>query len=96
VRELLDLNPRWVGDGDGRLAVGISFECPGACCAAKFMKERLAVLFWNPITGGDPVSGTRHFRRAGETFTTLTLKPAIDCSADGHWTGWIKDGKVYP
>ena len=31
---------------------------------------------------------------AGRTFDDLTLAPSIDCSASGHWHGYITDGKV--
>jgi hypothetical protein len=32
------------------------------------------------------------WQRTGETFETLTLTPSVDCSAWGHWHGFITNG----
>lgn len=34
------------------------------------------------------------WQRIGETFETLTLTPSVDCSASGHWHGFINAGVV--
>lgn len=33
--KLTELNPRWWADGEGRRGMGITFDCPGPCCAGK-------------------------------------------------------------
>ncbi len=51
---LLDLNPRWFDvPGVGGAKDGVTFECPGACCAGKPERQRIGVQFANPI-GAEP------------------------------------------
>lgn len=44
---LVDLNPRWWGDGE-RQQLGVSFECPHC------RQVRLGIAFLNPPDGGPP------------------------------------------
>lgn len=50
--KLTDLNPRWFAE-DGRQGQGVTFDCPGGCCAGK--GTRLAATFANPVDGGAPL-----------------------------------------
>ncbi len=36
--------------------------------------------------------GDMRWQRTGETFEALTLSPSIDCSAWGHWHGFLTNG----
>ena len=98
---LVDLDPHWTADDDGRHGMGISFECPH--CPAAGNPERLGVQFANPIDGGEPSGekSRRHSRglaplwhRTGDTFETLTLTPSVDASEGGHWHGFIAGGEI--
>ena len=98
---LVELNPNWTSEGDGRSGQGVAFQCPvhrGVCY--------LAVPFQNPIDGGlrmrEGMGKTRdcYWQRTGETFDTLTLTPSIHV-LDGpkdqrttHWHGHITEGDV--
>jgi hypothetical protein len=78
---LVDLNPRWWADGDGRHGMGITFDCPGKCCTAKLptseepretpykvdhpFRQRLGVAFANPVDGGVPEHLIPHHDGAG-------------------------------
>lgn len=90
---LIDLNPRWVTSA-GRTGAGLSFDCPGTCCATAAVRQRMQVLFRNPMDGGDPSVGEPRWNRSGSTFDDLTLTPSIDASASGHFHGWISNGEV--
>lgn len=105
---LADLNPRWSGSS-GRSGAGVTFDCPGPCCAGKpsvistpegsekdyeGSKERLYVPFRNPIDGGDPIMGEPRWNRIGETFDTLSLTPSVDASRFGHWHGFVREGNI--
>ena len=106
---LADLNPRW-SEAYGRPGdrIGITIDCPGACCAGKTLseieagdkpsdqtKERLFIPFANPPGGAAPFQTTGAlWQRTGETFDDLTLTPSVDASAWGHWHGFICDGGI--
>lgn len=85
--------------------MGVSFLCPvhgdrgaaGACY--------LGVWFENPLDGGPRFNGETYrprkgektgygvyWRRAGQTFDSLTLDASVD--APGHWHGYIRAGEV--
>lgn len=97
---LTELAPRWAVDlaiviggvqkiYEGRHGMAISFDCPHC------RTERLAVWFANPIDGLPPPDDAKKlWRRVGDTFDTLTLRPSIDASQFGHWHGVIVDGEV--
>lgn len=101
--KLTDLNPRWVGAGgegisdkDGnpvpaRHGVGVSFDCPCGCGTRTYLD------FQNPLDGG-PAHDTRgpHWKRQGETFETLTLKPSIRRTPPRGcgWHGFVTNGEV--
>ena len=99
--KLIDLEPHWHVDKEGREGQGISFLCPHC------LKQRLGVDFENPIDGGTPIPSrvikngkgevdfvTFHWKREGETFETLTLHPSVDASKQGHWHGSITKGEI--
>lgn len=98
-RRLIDLDPSWWGDGsgDGR-KLGVTFACPlgpDRNCGGYH-----GVPFENPIGGGTPQSlGSAGatgplWRRAGETFETLTLVPSINTLTGCRWHGFITCGEV--
>lgn len=98
---LTDLEPGWLGAGDGR-KLGIHFLCP--CCK----ETRIGVYFKNPIGGGEPMpeskrtyvdkDGQKHvqplWQRENEMFEDLTLKPSINASGSGHWHGHVTNGRI--
>jgi len=49
---LTDLNPRWI-DAPDRQGLGVTFDCP--CCVGTARAVRIAVVFTNPLDGGEPV-----------------------------------------
>lgn len=105
--KLIDLDPRWWGDGSGR-RLGVSFLCPHC------REVRLGVAFTNPDDGGSPypfndiplrlehvheprtfdVPPGAHWQRSGEMFDIMTLSPSIDASKSGHWHGFVQNGEV--
>jgi hypothetical protein len=96
----VDLNPRWMkDDATGRTGLGIEFDCPGDCCSHAAQKAQFAVPFMNPLDGGEPFGlgpelGPFLWPRDGDTFETLTLMSDVDSSWNGHWRGFVRDGKV--
>ena len=90
---------------NGKALCGIRFNCPhcGERLAVMFkpfidpnnLYRNVAWAFPdapNPNTG--EVSSIKFWDRTGDTFENLTLAPSIDCSASGHWHGFIKNGEV--
>lgn len=101
---LVDLNPHWVGyGGEGvfvtatgeqvprREKVGVSLDCP---CGGK-CGQRPTWLFENPQDGGPPLKGTT-WKRTGETFETLTLRPSLLRRAGCKWHGYLTNGILEP
>lgn len=78
-----------------RVGVGVILTCPCGSCD-EF--HELYVPFENPLDGGPSIEpGHPRWRRAGETFETLTLTPSIlrTRSKGGcGWHGWITNGEV--
>ena len=94
---LVDLFAEWI-QHDGRV-VGVKFAC--AHCPHVEGAPTLAVLFANPLDGGPPApddpgavgnNAGRRWQRAGDTLDTLSLSPSVDCSACGHWHGFVTAG----
>lgn len=92
-KKLANLDPRWISNA-GRVGAGISFSCPGNCCADAPLKYRVHVLFRNPMDGGDPSHGEPRWNRTGITFDTLSLTPSVDCSGQGHFHGFVTNGEI--
>jgi hypothetical protein len=105
--KLTELDPRWITFGsaaenfkDKRWYLGLTFLCPHC------REQRLAVFFQNEIDDGvrwayetwDSLKmvtdGHVLWQREGDTFDTITLKPSIDVSFDGHWHGFITNGDI--
>jgi len=80
-----ELLPQWVALKD-REGQAVSFLCPCDC------GTRVVIPFMNPIDGGEPMTGPRHWRRAGFTFDSLVLSPSIYFQSHCHIT--IKGGVV--
>jgi hypothetical protein len=93
---LVDLDPRWTFDADGRRGMGVSFDCPCTSCRAPGADPMsIHVPFTNPIDGGAPFERRPvTWQREGDTFETLTLTPSVDASHFGHWHGFIRNGEI--
>lgn len=107
--KLTELDPRWVGLGNGSdFRNGLTFLCPH-CVALGKRDQRLGVFFRPPIdpqkwesriTNGGYSSEIKCWDREGDTFETLSLSPSIDCSGTGridfpgHWHGHIQLGEI--
>lgn len=97
---LNELEPHWVGaGGEGiwdkdmkpvpeRHGVGISFICPCGC------GTRLAIMFTNPLDGGEAIGDRTTWQRTGETFDNLTLAPSILRVGGCAWHGFITCGEI--
>lgn len=93
---LTELNPRWINYNGSKL--GITFDCPH--CKA----VRLGVAFHhlgNEQMDDSCILATSPNEKiwtetnpAPDTFDNITLTPSIDCSAAGHWHGFITNGIV--
>ncbi len=104
-RRLVDLRPSWCGaGGEGvftrgendelipvpeRTGVGITFECPCGC------DQRAFIGFENPLDGKGPHDPREkaQWRRTGDTFETLTLRPSIQRVHGCRWHGFLTDGE---
>lgn len=99
--KLVDLNPSFVGtggegitDANGdpvprREGIGLSLDCPcGDKACPKFF-----VAFENPLGGSKP-TGKPWWKRNGNTFDTLTLRPSILRKSHCGWHGYITAGEV--
>lgn len=93
---LTELNPRWLAyDG---IRLGVTFDCP--CCKT----QRLGVPFHHAaseLTDDEHIlaispqaSIWTETNPADDNFENLSLSPSIDCSASGHWHGFITNGDV--
>ena len=100
---LTDLDPRWAKDFSDGPITRVNFECPH--CKATGAPQMLSVPFAPTIPDGvfqalgvpwpNPhVMGGKVWQRSGEDFSTLSLTPSLDCSACGHWHGFITNGEV--
>lgn len=100
---LVDLNPRFfshggegVSDEAGnpipkRKGIGVSFDCP--CLSPSCI--RVAIPFDKPLDGGpSPHPEPNTWKRTGDTFETLTLKPSIKRLDNCKWHGWVTNGEV--
>lgn len=91
---LVALSPRWWAE-DGRQGQGVSFICPHCLSAGVARPTRLAVAFENPLDDGSPPDArTRLWRRAGQEFDMLTIRPSIDATQIGHGHWLVTDGGV--
>jgi hypothetical protein len=86
-------------DATGRTGLGVEFDCPGECCSHAARKVQFVVPFANPLDGGQPFGlkpelGPFLWVRDGDTFETLTLKPAVSGIWNGHWWGFVTAGNV--
>jgi hypothetical protein len=98
---LVDLHPVWVGAGgegirnaDGspapaRTGIGVSFDCPDGCGKHCF------IPFENPLDGGPPIHPvSAQWKRTGDTFETLTLRPSLQRLGGCRWHGYITNGEA--
>jgi hypothetical protein len=105
--KLIDLDPNWFVDKEGRHGQGVSFLCPHC------REIRIGVDFSNPIDGDVIIPSrklsngkmTEHWKREGDSFENLSLTPSVDFKLyekdkDGkeivtpHWHGFIKNGII--
>lgn len=105
MKNLTDLNPRWVdygGEGvtrtDGssiphQRGVGITFNCPCGCGDRAFVAFDVALDGSAYTQGNDP-----RWHRQGVTFNSLTLSPSIQRHKIGDdgcdWHGFIENGRT--
>ncbi len=68
--------------------MGISFDCPGH----RDVYCRLAVMFANPVDGGESYGVQYQWQRTGDTFETLSLTPSVN--VPDHWHGHVTNGDV--
>jgi hypothetical protein len=101
--------PRCHGDGfeyapmPARHGVGVSFLCTCPTCTAQRTGNpdedfylRVFVSLANPLDGGpshDPRPGAQ-WRRTGDTFEALTLRPSILRTSACGWHGFVTEGEV--
>lgn len=104
--KLTDLDPRWfdaLDRSDGLFKrSGFTFLCPH--CQTTRLAVTTAKLKWSdqmdalaklhPDNHGDIVPGGFVWTINGDDFNALTVTPSIDCSAAGHWHGFITDGDI--
>lgn len=94
--KLTDLSPRWLAYGGKRL--GITFNCPHCQTqrlGVAFHHEGLAMAEDACILAVSPDTKIwTETNPAEDTFENLSLSPSIDCSAVGHWHGYITNGEV--
>ena len=76
---LLDLNPRWWARGDGRRGMGLTFDCPGACCAA-----RLPTTTPGAAEAPKKIEDHPHRRRLGVAFANPIDGGASDSLVPHH------------
>ncbi|MEA3537576.1 MAG: hypothetical protein U9R73_00430 [Pseudomonadota bacterium] len=101
---LIDLDPRWIMDGDHR--IGFVFRSP-------IRRDEWQSCFPNPPSVGEQID---HFERIladdiaqpcrvgahwtivggieAATFETMTVTPSLDGSAGGLWHGHITNGEI--
>lgn len=91
--KLVELDPVWVIQGEGRHGMGLGFICPHCKQGAIEDEERLFIGFNNPIDGGVPFKERPLWTRIGEDFNTLSISPSIDAGID-HWHGYITGGEI--
>lgn len=105
--KLVELHPAWMKGHPDREGVGVVFDCPGPCCAAKpapdgerdpeegrSKKMRLHVQFAVALDGLPWNGSEPRWDRTGDTFEALTLRPSVDASGFGHWHGFITNGEA--
>lgn len=101
---LIDLNPRWVGNGgDGitdaagnpvprREAVALEFDCPCGC------GNQLLINIRNPPDGGPPLyMGGASWELTGKEFESLSLEPSIrriPIHGSCGWHGFVRRDKI--
>lgn len=86
MKNLLDLNPRWLRSDSTRLGMGVSFDCPH--CS----HTRIVLWFRNPIDGKEQMDSSALWTRDGVELNKLSLDSQI--IVVGHWEGLLQGGKL--
>jgi hypothetical protein len=87
---LVDLNPRWLSHAEGREGTFIDFDCPCGACGSS-----ISIAVDPPLDGGVPAADAAHqWKREGESFDTLTLRPSLERKDHCRWHGFITNGEV--
>lgn len=106
-QKLSDLNPEFVGSGGTgvfnaktgepvprREGIGITCDCP---CDDPDCDSPLFVHFENPLDGKPATTQSPKWKRTGETFDNMTLRPSLKrmdgCKWHGYLTNGVFDGK---
>lgn len=101
---LSDLNPLFYAEA-GRAGQGLTFDCPGACCAGLpsaigikpgmgETKKRAGISFRNPLDGKAPLAG-KTWTRIGCLSKDMTVVQLIEIMP-GHWSGYLREGELVP
>ncbi len=100
--KLIDLEPKWIVLEFGGPRVGLTFRCPHCPPGERGETTFLGVLFHNDGEAAMDDAYIRAHHDNGyiwellgqEGFDVLTLTPSVDCSAAGHWHGFITNGEI--
>lgn len=85
--------PCCVGKPKGyRLAVAFSPTLDGG--PAIDVKNHLILFRTLQVTKKCVVPPGVVWGRTGDSFETLSIFPSVDCSAAGHWHGFVQDGEI--
>lgn len=95
--KLKDLNPWLVGAGgegitrnghpvERREGVGLACDCPCGCGVQLF------VHFENPIDGKPYDTNSPQWKREGDLFENMTLRPSIKRMNGCKWHGYLTNG----
>lgn len=79
-----------------RVGIGVDFDCPCLQCTSqrtgdrdKDFHLRNIIFFTNPLDGGPPFDHRVTWKRTGETFDTLVLRPSILNKSRCGWHGFV-------
>lgn len=98
---LLELRPEWLGDADEdgarpvatfEEAQGVIFVCPVSTC-----HHSIPLYFENPVSrppAGPGVYPSARYRREGDSFENLTLRPEVVLRGGCNWAGKVEAGRV--
>jgi hypothetical protein len=83
-------------------AQGVLFQCPSCgvgkaygCIIAELHEAITTILVYSESAHSGGVSGGRREPRWTMATTSRSdLSPSVDCTAHGHWHGWVTNGEA--